>query len=430
MATSSSAETTAVADGVHLSPTARRVSQTVVVALFFMWGFITCLNDILVPQLKGVFQLDYKRAVLIQFTFFGAYFLMSLPAGKLLSALGYKWTMVVGLVTSAAGTALFVPAANLISYPLFLGALFVLATGITILQVSANPYISALGRPETASSRLNLAQAFNSLGTTLAPLFGGLIIFSSAAVLAGMDKAAQAAAVKTPYLLLTGILVVLAVVIAIMHLPRLAAVEGEGGREGTFADTLKIPHLSLGALGIFLYVGAEVSIGSFLINYLGDPKIAGLSQAAAAKYVSLYWGGAMVGRFVGSALLQRVRASRMLACNASVTMLLAVFGFICTGSVAMWAVLAIGLFNSVMFPNIFTLGIRNLGHLTGRGSSLLIMAIVGGALVPLLMGVMADWVGIHHALLVPAACYLYIVYYGVHGHRVGTTEEPRPTAAL
>ena len=410
----------------ELSPSARRIGQTVVVALFFMWGFITCLNDILIPHLKEVFDLNYSKAILIQFTFFGAYFLMSLPAGKLVSWLGYKWTMVAGLMTSGLGTLLFLPAANTISYPLFLGALFILATGITILQVSANPYISAIGRPETASSRLNLAQAFNSLGTTLAPWFGGLLIFSASTSLVSMDKMAQAASVKTPYLILTGILFVLAAIIAFVDLPRLSAVEEEAGNEGTFSDSLQIPHLTLGALGIFFYVGAEVSIGSFLINYLGDPKVAGLSEGQAAKYVSIYWMGAMIGRFIGSAILQRVRASHMLTFNAAMTTVLSVMGCVFSGPVAMWAVLAVGLFNSVMFPNIFTLGIRNLGHLTGRGSSLLIMAIVGGAIVPLLMGVMADWLGIREALIIPALCYLYVVYYGVHGYRVGTTTEPAP----
>ena len=256
-----------------------------------------------------------------------------------------------------------------------------------------------------------------------------MIIFSAGAALASTDKAAQAGAVKMPYLILTGLLFVLAAVIGFMRLPRLAAVEGEGGKEGTFTDTLKIPHLSLGALGIFLYVGAEVSIGSFLINYLGDAKVAGLSPQVAAGYVSLYWGGAMVGRFIGSALLRVVRPSQMLAANATVAAVLAVVGFLLTGPVAMWAVLAIGLFNSVMFPNIFTLGIRDLGHLTGRGSSLLIMAIVGGAIVPLLMGVTADHFGIREALFIPALCYLYIVYYGVHGYQVGIAGAERGTSA-
>jgi FHS family L-fucose permease-like MFS transporter len=391
-----------------------------------MWGFITVLNDILIPHLKGVFHLDYTQAALIQFTFFGAYFLMSLPAGLLVSWLGYKWTMVTGLLVAAVGTLLFLPAANTLSYPLFLGALFVLATGITILQVSANPYISVLGRPETASSRLNLAQAFNSLGTTLAPRIGGWLILVGGVAAVTATPLQQAATVKAPYLILTGILVLLAIVISVMHLPRLTAVEG--GKEGSLLGAVKVPHLTLGAVGIFVYVGAEVSIGSFLINYLGDPKIAGMEATKAAFYVSLYWLGAMVGRFIGSALLQFVRSSRLLACNALIATLLCVVGFMMSGSIAMWAVLAVGLFNSVMFPNIFTLGIRNLGHLTGSGSSLLIMAIVGGAIIPEVMGLMADAVSIHAALFIPAICYVYIIYYGLHGHRVGTTEEEAPGA--
>jgi FHS family L-fucose permease-like MFS transporter len=426
MAISQAADTPVVGDATALSPNARRLAQTVVVALFFMWGFITVLNDILIPHLKGVFHLDYTQAALIQFTFFGAYFLMSLPAGLLVSWLGYKWTMVTGLLVAAVGTLLFLPAANTLSYPLFLGALFVLATGITILQVSANPYISVLGRPETASSRLNLAQAFNSLGTTLAPRIGGWLILVGGVAAVTATPLQQAATVKAPYLILTGILVLLAIVISVMHLPRLTAVEG--GKEGSLLGAVKVPHLTLGAVGIFVYVGAEVSIGSFLINYLGDPKIAGMEATKAAFYVSLYWLGAMVGRFIGSALLQFVRSSRLLACNALIATLLCVVGFMMSGSIAMWAVLAVGLFNSVMFPNIFTLGIRNLGHLTGSGSSLLIMAIVGGAIIPEVMGLMADAVSIHAALFIPAICYVYIIYYGLHGHRVGTTEEEAPGA--
>jgi len=401
-----------------LSNTARRTGLVIVTALFFMWGFITCLNDILVPHLKGVFELNYTKAALIQFTFFGAYFLMSLPAGKLMSWLGYKPTMVAGLFTSSIGTLLFFPAATVVSYALFLGALFILATGITILQVSANPYIAALGNPETASSRLNLAQAFNSLGTTIAPWLGGALILSHQVATVPHDKMADAASVKGPYLLLTGILVLLGIVIAISHLPTITAVEGEGGKEGTLWDAIKIPHVSLGAVGIFLYVGAEVSIGSFLINYLGEKNIAGMDEKTAAHYVSLYWGGAMVGRFIGSALLQYIKPNRLLAFNATITVLLSITAFLATGPVAMWAALLIGVFNSIMFPNIFTLGIRDLGHLTGRGSSLLVMAIVGGALVPLLMGQMADLLGVHRSFFIPALCYMFIIYYGARGYRI------------
>jgi FHS family L-fucose permease-like MFS transporter len=452
----------------NLSPTARRTALIAVTTLFFMWGFITVLNDILVPHLKSVFDLTYLQASMIQFVFFTAYFVMSLPAGKIISWVGYQNGMVLGLLTTGLGTLLFYPAASFLSYNLFLGALFVLATGITILQVAANPYISVLGKPETASSRLNLAQAFNSLGTTLAPWVGGGLILAQLAV--NSTKLEEAASVKVPYLELTAILVLLAVVLAFIKLPALPAVEEDTEHPGTLWDALKIPHVALGSLGIFLYVGAEVSIGSYLINFIADPDIAGFTKQTAADYVAYYWGGAMVGRFVGSALqqtnsasrlitlgvtcalilavmvsllafglilflpvliliffmicsfiasvlLQNISANRLLAFNATFTTLLALIGLLTNGPVALWSVLAIGLFNSIMFPNIFTLGIAGLGHLTSRGSSLLIMAIVGGALVPAIMGKMADMFGIHHSLFVPAICYLFIIYYGLSGYR-------------
>lgn len=401
----------------QLSPGARRIALSTVTTLFFMWGFITCLNDILIPHLKAVFQLDYLRSSLIQFTFFGAYFVMSLPAGKIVAQLGYKGGILVGLITSAVGTLLFYPAASLLSYNLFLGALFILATGITVLQVAANPYVAALGKPETASSRLNLAQAFNSLGTTLAPYFGGWLILSLAGSKAASDALSQAASVKIPYLGLTVLLLLMAGGVALVKLPHLFSVEEDSAHRGTFRDALAMPQLRLGTLGIFLYVGAEVAIGSFLINFMNDPKIAGLEAAQAAYYVPYYWGAAMVGRFIGSALMQVIRPNQVLACAAGVAFLLATTGFLATGHVAMWSVLAIGFFNSIMFPTIFTLGIADLGHLTGRGSSLLIMAIVGGAIVPVAMGYAADHFGVHHSLFVPALCYLYVVYYGVSGYR-------------
>jgi FHS family L-fucose permease-like MFS transporter len=405
----------------NLSPHRRRIALFAVTGLFFMWGFITCLNDIIIPHLKGVFDLNYVQALLVQLTFFGAYFLMSLPAGKVLSLWGYQRSMILGLLTAGAGTLLFLPAASLLSYPLFLGALFVLATGITVLQVAANPYISALGRPETASSRLNLAQAFNSLGTTIAPWLGGWVIFSHATattvVATQASRLAEASSVKVPYLILTGMLVVLAIVISRIHLPTISAVEGEGGHEGTLWDAVKIPHVSLGAICIFVYVGAEVSIGSLLISYLGDPQVAGLTKQDAAFWVSVYWGCAMFGRFIGSALLQVVRPNQLLMVAAIAAAVLATVALLTNGYVAMGAALLIGLFNSVMFPTIFTLGIAEVGHLTGRASSLLIMAIVGGAVVPLLMGRMADLFGVHHAFFIPAICYLYIVYYGLSGYK-------------
>jgi FHS family L-fucose permease-like MFS transporter len=401
-------------EGRGLSASARRLGLVVVTALFFIWGFITVLNDILVPHLKSVFDLNYFQASMIQFVFFGAYFIMSLPAGRMIARVGYQNGMVLGLLITGMGTALFYPAADFLSYHLFLAALFILATGITVLQVAANPYISVLGKPETASSRLNLAQAFNSLGTTLAPWIGGGLILAQ--IHTETTKFAEASSVKIPYLELTAILFVLAAVLFIIKLPRLAAIEEVATHPGTLWDALKIPHLSLGGLAIFLYVGAEVSIGSYLINFMMDPDVAGYTKQEAAGYVSWYWGGAMVGRFIGSALLQKITADRLLAVNASCAALLALAGFLAHGPTAMWLVLAIGVFNSIMFPNIFTLGINGLGQLTSRGSSILIMAIVGGAVVPTLMGRMADLFGIHHSLFIPSLCYLYIIYYSLAGY--------------
>ena len=400
-----------------LSPSARWMALSTVTTLFFMWGFITCLNDILIPHLKAVFQLNYLRSSLIQFTFFGAYFAMSLPAGAIVARLGYKGGVIVGLVTAATGTLLFLPAASYISYNLFLGALFVLATGITVLQVAANPYVAALGKPEMASSRLNLAQAFNSLGTALAPYLGGWLILSAVGSAMTTDAASQAATVKLPYLGLTILLLLLAGGIALIKLPHLSNVEEASTDHATFREALKRPQLSLGTVGIFLYVGAEVAIGSYLINFMGDPSIAGLERSQAAYYVPYYWGGAMIGRFIGSALTRVIPPHLVLAANAAIATALTVIGFCATGHLAMWSVLAIGLFNSIMFPTIFTLGIAELGHLTGRGSSLMIMAIVGGAIIPVAMGYAADLFGVHHSLFIPALCYLFIIYYGLAGYR-------------
>ena len=401
-----------------------------VTMLFFMWGFLTALNDILIPHLKGVFDLSYTRAMLIQFTFFGAYFLMSLPSGKIIAVLGYQRGIVIGLLTAGAGAVLFYPAASAISYPLFLTALFVLASGITLLQVAANPYVAVLGNPATASSRLNLTQAFNSLGTSIAPYFGGLFILS--ANLAGSDAARalspeqlqafrlqEAASVQLPYLGLAAALALLAGLMALLKLPVVAEVEDRAHQPpGTLAAALKHPHLFLGAIGIFVYVGAEVSIGSLLISFFEQPDIAGLRQATAAGFVSYYWGGAMVGRFVGSALMQRLNPGKLLGGFALAACGLVVMAVFAKGPLAMWAILSVGLFNSIMFPTIFTLGIGGLGKLTSQGSSILIMAIIGGAIIPLLQGMLADTYGIQNAFLLPACCYLYIMYYGFKGsHR-------------
>jgi FHS family L-fucose permease-like MFS transporter len=398
----------------------------VVTTVFFMWGFVTVLNDILVPHLKGLFDLNYTQTMLIQFTFFSAYFLMSIPSSRILARVGYQKSIMIGLGVMGVGALLFLPAATLASYALFLGALWVLASGITLLQVAANPYVAQLGPPDKSSSRLNLAQAFNSLGTTIAPYLGGLLILSDRSGTAGSDaaqKLADAAAVKLPYIGIAVTLFLLAFAISRFHLPSLPDIEE--GHGVSIGDSIwRHRHLVLGAVAIFVYVGAEVSIGSFLVNYFSQPNIGGLSERAAAGYVSFYWGGAMIGRFIGSAVLRQAAPGKVLAGAALVASALVFTTVATSGSIAMWSVIAVGLFNSVMFPTIFTLGIASLGPLTGKGSGLLIMAIVGGAFLPVLQGVLADSMGIQLAFLMPALCYLYIVYYGAVGSRV-----VRPVAA-
>ncbi|MBU2423478.1 MAG: sugar MFS transporter, partial [Gammaproteobacteria bacterium] len=322
-------------------------------SLFFMWGFITCLNDILIPHLKAVFSLNYTQAMLIQFCFFGAYFLVSIPAGNLVKKLGYQKGIVTGLVIASIGCALFYPAATLATYNLFLGALFVLASGITILQVAANPYVNALGSSETASSRLNLTQAFNALGTTVAPFFGAMLILSVASSVSSdlANASAEAEVVKLPYLLLSGALAILALIFAKLDLPVIRehdhSVQGEVQTHLGKTSALQSKHLVLGAVGIFVYVGAEVSIGSFLVNFLGESHIAGMPEAEAAHYIAYYWGGAMVGRFIGSVVMQKVPAGSVLAFNAFIAALLVLVAMTSSGSIAMWAILGVGLFNSI-----------------------------------------------------------------------------------
>ncbi|WDS38187.1 L-fucose:H+ symporter permease [Pseudoxanthomonas sp.] len=407
-----------------------KLAMAVVTTIFFMWGFLTCLNDILIPHLKSVFTLSYTQAMLVQFTFFGAYFLMGLPAGRLVARLGYKNGIVAGLAVAGVGALMFWPAAAAHSYGLFLSALFVLATGITVLQVAANPYVSLLGPEKTASSRLNLSQAFNSLGTAIAPLLGGLLILSAQpktpdelAAMAQADvvayRAAEAGAVQMPYLGLGIALFALAVFIFLFRLPAIteASEKGETRHYGIF-EPLRHRHVLLGVLGLFFYVGAEVSIGSVLVNYLSMPDIGAMSEQAATKYVSAYWTGAMIGRFIGSALLVRIDAGKLLALFAGIASVLLLVTLTTSGMTAVYAVVAIGLFNSIMFPTIFTLGMARLGPLTNRASSLLIMAIVGGAVLPLLMGILADHIGLHLSFVLPLVCYAYIVFYGLNGSKV------------
>lgn len=398
---------------------------TILTSLFFIWGFITSLNDILIPHLKAVFTLNYTQAMLIQFCFFAAYFVMSVPSGLLVEKIGYKKGIVTGLAIAGGGCLLFYPAAGLHAYPLFLTAFFVLASGITLLQVSANPYVTVLGSAQSAPSRLTLTQAFNSLGTTLAPYFGALLILSTAIKsteeirLLNTEEltayqAAEAAAVQNPYLFLAALLFVMAAVFAMLQLPE---IEAETKQLDTTGDekhdsAWHYPHLLLGSLAIFLYVGAEVAIGSFMVSFLSEPDIAGLTEQNAGKYVSFYWGGAMIGRFIGAWAMQRVRPDNVLAFNALSAVTLVMLAMLSTGPLAMWSLLAVGLCNSIMFPTIFSLAVSGLGRHTGQGSGILCMAIVGGAIVPLVQGAVADQVGIQLALFVPSACYVYIAYYG------------------
>jgi FHS family L-fucose permease-like MFS transporter len=397
--------------------------------IFFTWGALTCLNDVLIPHLKAVFAMNYAQTMLIQFTFFGTYFVMSIPSGRVVAHAGYKLGIIIGLLVAAAGALLFYPAAGAPSYLLFLVALFVLASGITLLQVAANPYISLLGDPRRASARLTLAQALNSLGTTLAPWLIGPVILAIAVLgpdaLARLSPAqaeayriAQAHSVQTPYLWIAVALLLLAGFVGVFRLPpQTEATEQADPHPHRFTEVLRYRHVRLGALAIFVYVGGEVAIGSFLINYISDPRIGDIAPADATRYVALYWGGAMVGRFAGSLLLRLIDPRRLLCLFALAVLALLATTISSTGHLAMWSIIAIGLFNSIMFPTIFTLGIEGLGPMTSRGSSLLVMAIVGGALIPYLQGVLADHLGVQRAFLLPVLCYAYIAWYALRGSR-------------
>jgi FHS family L-fucose permease-like MFS transporter len=401
-------------------------AMSIATTLFFMWGFLTSLNDSLIPHLKMIFDLNYAKVMLVQSAFFSSYFIFALPAGKLVERVGYKRTMTVGLVIMTIGALLFLPASRVPSYPLFLAALIVLAAGITGLQVAANPYVANLGPQRTAASRLNLAQAFNSFGTFLGPIFGGFLILSGvptaidpttlSRVALKAARAQQASSVQVPYLGIAFTLAVLAIALALVKLPPMDFTQDLRPGEANPITNDKLrnhPQLFLGAIGIFLYVGAEVAIGSFLISYFQLPAIGNLSGRTASFLLSLYWGGAMVGRFIGSAILRRFSTGVVLGIAAAVACLLVVTSMLTFGHVAMVAIIAVGLFNSIMFPSIFTLGIANLGPLTGRGSSLMVAAIVGGAIIPLLQGKIADSsIGPHHAFILPVICYIYISFFG------------------
>lgn len=379
--------------------------------LFFIWGFITALNDILIPHLKAAFDLNYVQAMLVQFCFFGAYFIMSPLAGKLISKIGYLKGIITGLLTIAVGCSLFYPAAEIGVYWVFLAGLFVLASGITILQVSANPYVASLGAEKTAASRLNLAQAINSLGHTLGPIFGTVLIFGAVAHTDVID----AKSVQLPYLLLAGATIVIALGFKFLHLPTIDSIAEASDKTATDVGSIwKQKPLLLGAIGIFLYVGAEVSIGSFLVNYFTQNDIAGLTEMEAGEMVSYYWGAAMIGRFAGAYLTRIIKPSYVLATNAICVMILLAMTMSSSGHFAMWTIIAVGFFNSIMFPTIFTLAIRGLGPLTSKGSGLLCQAIVGGAIIPLIQGYVADISSVQASFIVPACAYIYIFGYALY----------------
>jgi len=405
-------------------------AMTVATALFFMVGFLTCLNDIVSPHLRSIFALDYAQTQSIPFFFFSSYFVFSYPAGKIVERFGYKKSMVVGLLVMALGALGFLPAAHLATFALFLTALVVLAAGMTVVQVAINPYVTVIGPAATASSRLNLAQAFNSVGTFIAPFIGTYLILRNtmapatreqllamSAVQRQAYRVLQASSVQTPYLIITIGLVLLALALAAIKLkPQTGHTDlTQDFRPGAFAEALSAPTsiwkhkwVLFGALGIFTYVGAEVSIGNLLVNYMGLPQIAGLPESIAGYFLMCYWGGAMLGRFVGSAVLQRVRTGPVLTVAAVGAFTLVVISLLTHGHLAMIALLAVGFCNSIMFPSIFTLGIQDLGPLTSKGSSILIGAILGGAIIPKLQGIVADHIGLHPSFFIPAICYIYI----------------------
>ena len=390
------------------------LALSVVGALFFMLGFITCLNDILIPHLKAIFNLNYTQAMLVQFCFFTAYAVMSVPMSKLVEKMGYKAGIIGGFLIAALGCVLFYPAAASASYPIFLGALFILASGIVLLQVAGNPYVTLLAPKGKESVMLTLIQAFNSLATTVAPPIGAALIFVDATA----SQAERISSVQMPYLGLAGFMILLSVLIGLIKLPdarQIAAEQTESSHDGK-TSVWQYKHMVLGTIGIFCYVGAEVAIGSLMVNVL--EHTAGLSHDKAAGYLSIYWGGAMVGRFIGAGLMNKIAPNKYLAFNASMAVGLLLLAIAAGGgAVTQWALLLIGFFNSIMFPTIFSLGTKGLGKFTGAASGIISTAIVGGALVPVLQGFVIDHVGLMISYVIPAVCYVYIVFFATRGYK-------------
>jgi len=400
------------------------VPLLVVMSLMFIWNLSRNINDVLIPHLKRACQLTDFQSSLVQSAFFGGYFLLALPVGQFIGRFGYKAGMVTGLLTAAAGAFLFFPAADTRYYPLFLTALFVMAAGFTFLEVTATPYISVLGDPERASSRLSLASAVGSVGATLGPFIGSRFLLHATEVapetVAGFDAgqlsnylSAEAQLVKTPYLSLAGLFLAIGLLLYFVKLPK---IEGEDGHAGSIRDILKFRHTLLGALGVFCYLGAEVGIVSFLIRYAKASGIPGLTEQSAALFITLYMALVLTGRLAGAYLLRKADPGVILAFCSVAALVLVGISMTTTGYVSVYALSLVGLFTSVMYPILFTLSIKNLGIYTKTGSSLIIMSIVGGAVIPPVMGLLSDGFGIQKAFIVPVLCYLYLMYYARAGH--------------
>jgi MFS transporter, FHS family, L-fucose permease len=389
----------------------------IVTALFFIFGFITTLNMALVPHLKSIFTLGYAWAMLAESAFFLAYFVFSSPTAKLIESIGYKKTMVVSLFIQVVGCLLFIPAAKLVNFPLFLTAVFIVGAGVTALQTAANPYVAILGPESSAPVRLTLAQAFNSIGATLAPLVAGAFILTDPTKV--ISKAEIANTVRVPYMLIAAGLLILGLAVAFLHLPHIKQTqEFRPAKEGDPILSRSIwsyKHTVLGALGIFVYVGVEVGLASIAVNYFKNQGMS--SEKTASFLVSLYWGGAMVGRLLGSWVLTKMKAGRLVAGFATSAAVLLTISMMSHGDVAIWTLVLCGFFNSILFPNVFGLGIAGLGPMTSKGSGLIMTAVVGGAVIPFLIGALADKVGIQHAFILPIACYLYIAFYGLWGSK-------------
>jgi FHS family L-fucose permease-like MFS transporter len=408
------------ADGSDSNATYASNLQAFVYALFFVFGGITSLNDVIIPKLKGLFTLDVGEVMLVQTAFFTAYFIISIPAAALVRRVGYMRSAVVGLLTMTVGCLLFIPASSYGLFGLFLLALFVLASGITTVQVVSNPLISLLGPARTASSRLTFAQAFNSLGTTIFPYVGSILILGSLATIdpktlsgAALDafRGVETQVVVHTYI---GLAIALVVLAAVVWLQRRRLVEAPVEPTPILRafNLLTRPRFAFGTLCIFLYVGGEVAIGSLIVIYLMQSDVLGMDAALAGKHLIFYWGGAMFGRFIGAYLLRLFAPGKVLACAAGVVIILLTISANTVGLVSGWSLLAIGLFNSIMFPTIFTLASEGLGTRAAEGSGVICMAIVGGAIVPLVTGNAADLWGLKHALVVPAACYMTILGFG------------------